>query len=745
MLQTLLTRGLAGLIIAVLVSGPAEAQLAGAPPAEDVSAGRRVANAVRVASPPVVDGRLSDAAWQEATPLTGFVQHEPREGEPVTERTEVRIVFDDDALYIGAWLFDTNPGGIVDGEHRRDASLRDADAFRIVLDTYRDRQNGFVFGTTPAGIEYDGQVTEEGTSGSASGERQQVSSGGGLNLNWDGNWEVVTTRDAEGWYAEFRIPFSTLRYRGGEEQVWGLNFARHIGRKNEQAFWSPIPRQFDFYRLTLAGTVEGLEVPFRRPITLTPYALASAQKDFVVGGAATYPTDFGGDLKVGITGSLAADLTWNTDFAHVEVDEQIINLTRFNVRFPEKRPFFMENAGLFSVGRPSVEMFFSRRIGIARNGTPVPIAGGGRLSGRALGMNIGALHIHTDGLADLDQPANAFTVARVARDLPNRSQVGAIVVNRAGKDRDGDYNRTVAVDGRWGVSDGLTFDAFLANTETPGREGRDHAFNVGGDYANRDWRATVAYAQVGEDFNPEVGFLSRSGYRMVELGGRRTVRPERYPRIREWAPHVTYRTYHDFDGFQETGYLHLDPILFVFPNGGRFNTWVNLTREGLKRNFAITRDVIVPAGTYDNAELTVVAATNPSARISADGRVTMGGFLSGSQMEGSGAVRVREGASAADLRLTRTRVDLPEGLVDVTLLGLRLAYSFRPSVFVQSLVQYSDRNDTWSGNVRFGWLNRAGTGLFLVYNEQQRAGELSGPMDRGFIVKYTRQFDLSGF
>ena len=309
--------------------------------------------AAQVPVAPTIDGRLDDGAWACAEVLTDFVQREPMEGRPVSERTEVRVVYDEAALYVGAWMFDADPSSLVVGQTLRDASVSDSDAFLMVIDTYLDRQNGFVFGTTPAGIEYDGQVANEGQGGGggrAGGGRQQRGSGGGFNLNWDGSWQVATSTDELGWYAEMRIPFSTLRYGGGGEQTWGINFERSIRRNNEQSVWAPIPRQFNLYRVSMAGTLD-LQAPTKRVVTVSPYVLADAFKDYTVAVPdADFSQRIGCDAKVGINQSLTLDLTVNTDFAQVEVDDQQVNLTRFSLFFPEKRAFFLENAGTFSVG-----------------------------------------------------------------------------------------------------------------------------------------------------------------------------------------------------------------------------------------------------------------------------------------------------------------------------------------------------------------------------------------------------------
>ena len=316
--------------------------------------GRPVASVFRIDSDaPVVDGRLDDVAWAGAQVITGFFQREPVEGEPVSERTEVRILADGEALYVGAWLYDRTPDQIVLGERVRDANLETGDYFGIILDTYRDRQNGFIFYTTPASIEYDAQVVREGQGGGVfqrGQTRQQAGSAGGLNVNWDGSWEVAASRDGQGWYAEFRIPFSTLRYTGGSVQTWGMNLVRRIRRRNEESFWAPVPRQYNLMRLSMAGDLVGVPVPVQRAATVSPYVLGSAQRDYVNAPDDTdYPREIGVDAKLTLA-SMTLDLTTNTDFAQVEVDEQRTNLTRFPLFFPEKRPFFLENAGTFTAG-----------------------------------------------------------------------------------------------------------------------------------------------------------------------------------------------------------------------------------------------------------------------------------------------------------------------------------------------------------------------------------------------------------
>lgn len=728
----------------------------------------RMATARRVSVAPVLDGRLDDPVWGEAPVITDFVQHEPVEGRPASERTEVRIVFDDEAIYVGAWLYDSNPSALVLGETRRDARVDDSDAFLIVLDTYLDRQNAFVFGTTPAGIEYDGQVTREGTGAGQQSVRQQGGAASGFNLNWDGSWDVATSVDQRGWYAEFRIPFSTLRYSRAGEQSWGLNLARHIRRKNEQVFWSPVGREFDLWRVSEAGTLVGVEAPVQRLVQFTPYVLSSASRSYIFSagvpggcqrsacrfdlGSGTGEVAFGADAKIALTPSLTLDLTYNTDFAQVEVDEQQVNLTRFSLFFPEKRPFFLENAGIFSVGTSaagaqsgqSVELFFSRRIGIGPGGVLVPIVGGGRLTGRVGGVTVGLLDIQTAALEGV-APSNNFAVGRVIRELPNRSRLGAMLVNRQGLDRSSDYNRTFVLDGRWGIGRALTLDAFAARTETPQLSGQEHAYTINGNYVTRDWRINAAYTEVGENFNPEVGFLQRDGYRFVTAMVMRNLRFPEIGWLRELRPHASYRSYFAFDGFNETRQIHLDCHI-EFANGAFFSPAANFTREGLKDPFEIAQGVRVRPGTYDNFELAWRFNSNEGAPLSINGELDWGGFLSGRRHGVAATVNARQGAAvAASLRVSYNDVNLAEGDFETTLITFRLAYNFTPRMYLQSLIQYNSQAGAWAGNIRYGWLNTAGTGLFLVYNESRVAGywhEVKGPLTRAFIIKFTRQFSL---
>jgi len=624
-------------------------------------------------------------------------------------------------------------------DSRRDADLEETDSVQVVLDSYQDGQNGFVFGTNPAGIEYDAQVTREGTGqfGAGTGE---------FNLNWDTNWQVASRITESGWSAEMAIPFKSLRYAGGAEQTWGVNFQRNIRRNNEVVFWSPLERQFNLYRVSRAGRLVDLRVPVQRNLKVTPYGLARS----LSGNAVPDETDteFGIDVKYSVTESLTLDATLNTDFAQVEADEFQVNLDRFSLFFPEQRPFFLENAGQFSVGTPSeIELFFSRRIGIGPGGVRIPIDYGARLSGKVGGStNVGLLHMRADALPGVT-PVNDFTVARVSQELPNSSSVGALFVNRDGDSSPGadDYNRTYAVDGRLGLGDYTTLSGFVAKTDTPNVSGDDTAWRLAGEYTDRDWSVRGGYTDVQANFNPEVGFLARSDYYKADFFVLRRIRNESWRHMHEIRPHVAYRGFWNHDDYYETGFLHVDSH-WEWKSGLEVHTGVNFLHEGVLAPFDIIPGRTVAAGDYDDEEMQLVVMTDEGAPLWFSLSTRLGGLFGGDRRQYVPELRYRFGeVFSSEVSWTRNEIRLP-GAADefeVNLARLRLTWSFTPKMSLQTLVQYSDTTDTLSANVRFAWLTSGDSGFYLVYNET-RDDELGLPTERRreIILKFSHTVDL---
>ncbi len=558
-----------------------------------------------------LDGDVSEPAWQLAERHTGFTQSEPVEGEPASERTEVRIVYDQRALYVAAICYDREPGRVVVNDIRKDFTTADSDVFAFVIDGFLDRKNGFIFITNPAGARFDQQVANEGRD---------------LNPNWDGVWSVATRITEEGWIAEFEVPLKTLRFATADSPTWGINFARRIRRRNELDFWYPVPRRWNLYRTAFAGTVGGLqEVRQGRNLKVKPFGLASSARP---PADSSYEGDLsvGLDVKYGVTPGLTLDATVNTDFSQVESDFQQVNLTRFSLFFPEKREFFLENAGIFQFGevprnirgtsafRPPDEeilLFFSRRIGLSDGGKLIPLTGGARLTGRAGPYTIGVLNLQARRTSfetvdddPVEEPASNFLVARMKRDVLSNSDVGAIVINKQATDADDVFNRVVGADANLRFRELWTVNGFISRSFSPtlGPAQRDEvAGKLGVAYESNLTHIGYSYLDIGDDFTDEVGFIKRLGIRkqFFDFGVRPRPAPHRSisRTLREVHPHFRVNYFTDQANVLVTKENHFG-VSFDLQNGARGELAWNPNFERLDQPFAIRPDIAIPAGDY---------------------------------------------------------------------------------------------------------------------------------------------------
>ena len=710
---------------------------------------QNVTSAVKATSNPLIDGDvLNDLAWNDVPAVTTFIQKTPDEGDSVSENTVVKVMYSDKIFYVSVVCYDSKPNEIVISDTRRDSPLNNSDSFSFIIDTFQDYQTGYLFGTNPAGIEYDAQITGGGEGGSMM-RRFSMGTGGGFNVNWDAVWEVKSQRGDFGWSAEFAIPFKTLRYEKDKDQSWGINFERVIARKKEEAHWSPISRQHTMNRLVSAGILTNMNVPLSRNIKIMPYVLGQNNENKEEVTSKSSDGNFGLDAKLSVGSSMSMDLTYNTDFAQVEADEQQINLDRFSLFFPEKRAFFLENAGLFSVGSgggffgPDIEMFFSRRIGVGPEGVPVPIIGGGRLTGTFSGMKVGVLSMRTDAVKDITE-ANQYSVLRLKKELPNRTHFGGMYTALEHGGTDGYLNQSYAVDAQLGIGELSKIVAFAGFTDTPElKKDNAYAYRLEVSRDSKQITTTASYTEVGKDFNPEMGYLKRENYR--KWSGRifTRFRPKNKLGLLEISPHVNYDGYWKLDGFQQSGRWHIDNH-WEFRSGFEIHTGTNLVKEGVLEAFEISDSVFVPAGTYNDQEIQIMIMTNSAKPISFSSMNRIGGFFGGDRINVTPTIRFRyKDRITSEFSSNFNKVKLPGGNFTTNLLRARLTFAFTPKMYIQSLFQYNNQSDQWSMNWRFIWQQSAATGLYLVYNQTQDYDGI--PIEsstKSFVVKYSYLFDV---
>ncbi len=704
--------------------------------------GRVTLRAVRLAEPLVVDGRLEDPVYSEVPAASGFVQQEPLEGEPATEPTDVWFFFDDENIYVGARCWDSQPQRIVANERRRGHwHISRGANLTVVLDTFYDRRNGFFFQTNPLGGIYDALVTDESNE----------------NVDWDTVWDSQASRFEKGWTVEIVIPFKSLRYREGADQVWGINIRRVVQWKNERSFLSRIPASWGLsgiFKFSSAATLVGLEVPSgSRNFELKPYAIAASTTDKTTtpirGNEAT--ADAGFDVKYGLTKGLTADFTYNTDFAQVEADEEQVNLTRFSLFFPEKRSFFLENQGLFFFGggggpvwAPITDtpiLFFSRRIGL-RGGEAVPIRVGGRVTGRAGPYTLGALSIQTARSESVGAEATNFSVFRLRRDVLARSAVGVIGTYRSPTIAGAGSNQAFGVDGRFAFFQNMVIDTYYSRSRTPGRTGNEASYRF--QVVNNGDRYGLEYEHlmVGDDFNPEIGFVRRRNFQRNRGKMRFSPRPASIAAVRKFSFEADLDYIENGSGSLETR-AGIGSFGIEFQSGDKWNIQYTSNYEFLVAPFEIARNVILPVGGFNFGGVRTTYELGRQRRVSGKITLARGGFFSGRRTEaGYGGRIVVSSSFSVEPLVSVNWIDLPEGRFTTNLIRSRFIYTFSARMFLVALVQYNSSNDSLSSNIRFRWEYEPGSDLFVVYNDGRgtRLGGFPLLENRTLVVKLTKLF-----
>ena len=697
-------------------------------------------------SKPVLDGNIiSDEFWANVPVLKDkMIQQKPFLGLESTENTEIRITYNNSTLFLGVVCYDSSPNTLVVSDSRRDSDLSDDDSFLFIIDTYNDQQNGFLFGTNSDGMEYDAQIDNEGV-GNRTAQRQQGGVVGGTNVNWDTSWSVKTEKNDYGWSAEFAIPLKSIRFSPGKDKTWGINFQRNISKNNEVSFWSPLPVGFGFgiKRVSLAGKMSGLNLKNPGNLKFLPYMLTQATRNKATNNnSADY--EFGADIKYSITPALTLDLTYNTDFAQVEVDQQQVNLDRFNLFYPEKRAFFLENAGQFSIGSPGeIDLFFTRRIGISDEGSVVPIIGGGRLSGKIGQTNVGFLSMFTDKIDELNINGNNYSAVRINHNLKNsRSSIGGAYIRRTSLgDASNDYNGVFAVDGTWGIGKKAKISGFISKSNTPGITSSNHAFKFLANYDWNMWNLIAQYSEVGEGFNPEVGYLERSSFKKPEFLIFKIIRMPEESKLLEYRPHISGRYYLDFQGNVVTTYTHID-IHWAWKSGLEIHTGYNVRKEWVSEEFKIV-DLNIPAGNYNNSEVQLVFMTNKNKKISFNTRSYIGGYFGGNKFFNNATLNIRPSDKlSSSIFLNSNIIKSNSDNLNILISGIRLSYSFNPRMFLQSLIQYNNITNLISVNTRFGLLQSANTGLFVVLNVLKDEDLIDSINNQRLTIKYSYTFDF---
>jgi len=707
------------------------------------SDGRRRIVASQAAAAIKVDGVLDDSAWATAQVASGFVQSEPHEGEPATEATEVRIIIDATTLYIGARLVDRTPSAIVVNDIRKDFDETQQDDFEIILDTFGDRRNGYVFITNLAGAKADRQISGEGKE---------------VNGSWDAVWNVRTRRTEDGWVAEVAIPLRALRFEPGTSTRWGVNFSRRIRRKNEVDFWSPVPRSYGLYRVSLAGNLDSISTGSSgRDLRIKPYVAGRTVRE--TGGASfSQKADAGVDLKLGIGRSLTMDGTVNPDFAQVEADEQQVNLTQFSQFFPEKREFFLENSGIFYVGDAArnqrigntaatpdedLLLFFSRRIGLTDSGSTVPIDGGLRLTGKAGAYGTGVFDLQTRGGAG--QGANNYAVVRVRRDILHGSDIGIIAMNRQSTDSSNNYNRVYGADANIRFFGVLDWSSYLIGTSSPNVSSGQYAARTSFNYDGNFYHVKLGLMSIGDGFRDDLGYYRRTDVRkyLVEAGIRPRFASLQQIGILEMHPHIGWNYYENQAG-QMVGKLLHTGYTFFLNNGGYVELSVNPEMEQITDPFEIDGSIPpIPPGDYFWHTWRLSGQTDPSRMVSVTAEGIVGGLWSGTQRTFNGGVTLHPFYKlqlSTGLQHTTAELDSPpHSHFHETLWTGRMNFSFTTNMFFDGLVQYEADTHLVSANLRFNFIHHPLSDLYLVFNEQRYTSTdpLIAP-GRSVILKFTQ-------
>ncbi len=663
-------------------------------------------HAFLIHQPIKLDGRLNEPAWQKARKISNFTQRELHEGKPATERTEVAVLYDTKNIYVGVWCYDNHPDKIIASQMQRDFNYGTDDNFQIMIDPYNDKRNGYLFVTNPNAARADIMISQNGQSN---------------NESWNGVWNVKTTRTASGWFAEFEIPFSTLRFSKNNTQIWGINFERNIPRKREQDDWQGWSRNSSIRQVSNAGFLTGIKgVSKTSLIELKPYGITGVQKDEGEKGA--FKWNIGGDVNYLITPTLKMNLTINTDFAQVESDQMQVNLSRFSVYYPEKREFFLEGKNYFNFDLGSVQPFYSRRIGLAPNGAIVPIIAGVRVMGKTGKTSIGAMSIET-ARKDTLPPAN-YSVVRVKQDVFKESSVGMIAVSKL---EPGHQNFVYGADFNYFNSHfkgnkNISFGGSVAQSYTSDRKQKTGlASRLFFDYPNDFIQFSTVWDRSDAGFNPEVGFQRRSAYQMYNADLRIKPRPKKHLRfIQQFVFKLfDFNYYQDIETHKlQSFWSEFRPLGFTTRSGEFFEFNIQRKAENLTEDFNIYDDIIVPQGEYWFTDWELQVGTYRGRKVYGFAYTNWGGFYNGRRTLYAGMINWQISKYLRfSARYSHQNVFLPGGNFVVHEISSHIDFAVNPNLFGSVFAQWNNQAEEMLMNFRVNWIPKPGTNLYFVVNQ----------------------------
>ncbi len=686
--------------------------------------------AVRVKTPPKIDGRLDDAVWQDALPFGGFYQQDTHEGEPESERTEIRVVYDDNALYFAVRAYDREPKKIMSKNMLRSATLRTDDSIRILIDSLHDHQTAYLFGTNANGILVDSTQL---------GKDDQ-------DTNWNGVWSTRGALDDEGWTAEVAVPFKTLKFQRADTHSWGLTVSRRIPRRNEFSYWPFIPNSSTFYWAGQCGHLEGIDdVKPGSSFQVKPYVAGGVAKDYTT-GTSSGQRDVGLDFKYSLTPNLAADVTYRTDFAQTEVDDVQVNLTRFPLYILEKRQYFLDAARTFDFGlTKEAEIFYSRRIGLSESGRRVPIVAGGRLNGKAGKYYVGALNIQTADLAATSGsaavPSTNWTAMRVSRDVGSRSRVGMMLTNRSPTGSSMTRNTVFGVDAMFYRGTSMDFQGFFAGVSDPSLPNKRLASRGAFEYTADQYGLKASYLDVQQNFRPGVGFVQRTGVRRTSVSARYSPRP-RVLGIRKlyFEPTLNYFTTQANVPETREGIMNVES---EFESGDSASIVVINHVETLFKPFPIKRNTTILAGTYTFTAATVSVSTAPGRPLNGGVRLNVGQFYDGNRLSVgvNGMWRLNKCFNITP-SYSRDRINLPVRVFTTHILKTKFNFNVSALMSIDGLVQWSNDSRALTTNIRFDWIYKPGTDFYLVYTETDDTLGPFRPNNRTLVAKINYILDF---